>query len=84
MPEIQAKAKTGLNKADKSKGKRMDGLKRFANDTKAEFKKIVWPAPKETLNQTVVVLLAIIIIGAFIWGLDSLTMFGLNSFLNKI
>lgn len=84
MPDIQAKAKTGEKKAAKSKGKRMAGLKRFTVDTKAEIKKIVWPTAKVTFTQTGVVLLAIIIIGAFIWGLDSLTMFGLNSFLNKI
>lgn len=82
MPDIQAKAKTG--KKAKSGGKRMEGLKRFATETKAEFRKIVWPTPKETFNQTVIVLLAIVIIGAFIWGLDSLTSFGLNSFLNKL
>lgn len=84
MPDIQAKAKTGEKKAVKSKGKRMEGLKRFSVDTKAELKKIVWPTAKVTFTQTGVVLLAIIIIGAFIWGLDSLTMFGLNSFLSKM
>lgn len=83
MPDIETKSKENVEKKAKPRSKRTEGLKRFAVETRAEFKKIVWPTPKETFNQTVVVLLAIIIIGAFIWGLDSLTMFGLDSILKN-
>jgi preprotein translocase subunit SecE len=84
MPDIETKAKEkSIEKKVKPRNKRMEGLKRFAIETKAEFRKIIWPTPKQTFNQTVVVLLAILIIGVFIWGLDSLTMLGLKSILNK-
>lgn len=84
MPDIDAKTdEKSIVKKDKPSKKRMEGLNRFFVETKAEFRKIVWPTPKQTTNQTVVVLLAIIIIGAFIWGLDSLTGLGLNAILKK-
>ena len=84
MPDIEAKTtEKSTEKKDKPSKKRMEGLNRFFVETKAEFRKIVWPTPKQTINQTVVVLLAIIIIGAFIWGLDSLSGLGLNAILKK-
>ena len=41
-------------------------------ELKSEFKKIVWPAPKSVFKNTGVVLVAIIISGIFISGLDSI------------
>ena len=41
-------------------------------DVKNEIKKIVWPTPKSVFKNTGIVLVAIIISGLFISGLDSL------------
>ncbi len=46
-------------------------IKKFFRDTKSEIKKIVWPTPKATFKNMGIVLLVIVIIGAFIFGLDS-------------
>jgi len=40
--------------------------------TKSEFKKVVWPTKKQLLNNTVIVIAALIIVGLIIFGLDSL------------
>ena len=40
--------------------------------TKAEFKKVVWPTKKQLLNNTLIVIAALIIIGLVIFGLDTL------------
>ena len=40
-------------------------------DTKNEIKKIVWPAPNAVFRNMGVVLVTIIVIGAFIFGLDT-------------
>jgi preprotein translocase subunit SecE len=45
---------------------------RFFKDAKAEFKKVVWPTPKQVLNNTGVVLTAIVLTAAIIFSLDSL------------
>lgn len=84
MPDIgtKSKSKSSANK-NKPEKKRLEGLKRFFVETKAEFKKIIWPTPKETLKQTGIVFLAIIIVGVFIWALDSLTMTGVNAILQR-
>ena len=40
--------------------------------TKSEFKKVVWPTRKQLLNNTLIVIAALIIIGLIIFGLDTL------------
>ena len=52
---------------------------KYFKDAKAEFKKVVWPTPKETTRNTIVVLIMCFIAGLVIFGLDSA--FGL---LNKL
>ena len=47
---------------------------KFFRDCKAEIKKMVWPQPKTVFKNTGVVLVTILIIGLFIFGLDTLLM----------
>lgn len=80
-------------KTDKSGGKDKDkkaakgkkpkkGLVKYLKDAKSEFKKVVWPTPKETTRNTVVVVVVCLLAGLFVFGLDSL--FGLlNNLLFK-
>lgn len=46
------------------------GIAKFFRDTKSEIKKIVWPTPKAAFKNTGIVLLAMIIVGVIIFGLD--------------
>ena len=39
-------------------------------DVKSEIKKIVWPTPKQTVNNTVIVIVAVLAVGAFVGILD--------------
>lgn len=45
---------------------------RSLKSTKAEFKKVVWPTKKQLVNNTVLVIAALVIIGLIIFGLDTL------------
>lgn len=45
---------------------------KFFKDARAEFKKVIWPAPKQVLNNTAVVLTCIVVSALAIWGVDSL------------
>ena len=40
--------------------------------TKSEFKKVVWPSRKQLFNNTGIVIIALIVVGLVIFGLDSL------------
>lgn len=64
---------------DKKPAKKKKGIVKYFKDAKAEFKKVVWPTPKETTRNTIVVLIMCVMASLVIFGLDSL--FGL---LNKM
>ncbi len=76
--EASAKAKDSKDKKDKkdkaAKPKKK-GIVKYFKDARSEFKKVVWPTPKETTHNTVVVLLMCGFAALFVFGMDSL--FGL-------
>lgn len=49
-----------------------DSFTRFFRDTKGEVKKIVWPTPQSVMKSTGVVLATIVVIGLFVFALDTL------------
>ena len=45
---------------------------KFFKSTKSEFKKVTWPTKKQLLNNTMIVIAALVLIGLVIFGLDTL------------
>ena len=71
--EVKSKAKAKDDKAKKSKDKKPKrSIVKFFKDARSEFKKVVWPTPKETTHNTVVVLIVCGLAGVYIFGIDSL------------
>ena len=54
---------------------------KFFKEVKSELKKVVWPSGKQVINNTLIVLALVILVGLFIYGLDSLFQFGLFKFI---
>lgn len=75
--------KKDKDKKAAAKGKKpKKGPIKYLKDAKSEFKKVVWPTPKETTRNTIVVIVVCLLAGLFVFGLDSL--FGLlNNLLFK-
>ena len=71
--EKSKKAKDGKAKKPKK------SIVKFFKDAKSEFKKVVWPTPKQTTNNTIVVIIIRALAGLFIFGVDTLF-----SLLNKL
>ena len=76
-----AKAPSQPAKADKEKKAKAADKKdakpglfqriaRWFREMKSELKKVVWPTPKQTLNNTIVVILCVIVVGIFLWAFD--------------
>ena len=57
------------DKKDKKKSFGTGAVKYF-KDVKGEMKKVVWPTFKQVKNNTIIVLIAIILVGLLIWVLD--------------
>ena len=59
--------------AEKTKTAKVGFFKKigkFFKDYRSEFKKLVWPTPKQLLKNTAVVLAGIIVFGAFLAAVD--------------
>ena len=70
------KSKDDKSAKDKKKdGKKKKGFVKYFKDARSEFKKVVWPTPKETTHNTIVVLVMCALAAVLIFGIDSL--FGL-------
>jgi preprotein translocase subunit SecE len=83
MPEFKKETSVVKTKKENVAKKQFEGFKRFFVETRSELKKIVWPTPKQVVNNTIIVLLTILIVGAFIWALDALTSTVLNVLVNN-
>ena len=60
-----AKKEAKTNKKENNKNK-----KSFSKDFKAELKKVVWPTPKQLVNNTVAVIAIVLVTAAIVFVLD--------------
>jgi len=58
-------------------------IAKYFRESKSERKKVVWPSRKQVVNNTLVVIAAVVIIGIFIWVLDAVFQYGIFSFISK-
>jgi preprotein translocase subunit SecE len=54
----------------------------FAQGSKIELKKIVWPTQKETLQTTLIVVVMVLVVGILLWMFDGLLMWGIGLITN--
>ena len=57
-------------KVVKEKNKENKVKKHFFKDFKAELKKVIWPTPKQLSNNTMAVVVIVIIVGVIVYALD--------------
>ena len=60
--------------------KKLGKAKKWFIETKSELKKVTWPTGRQTLNNTNIVFLMILMFGALVWIFD----FGLMELLNLV
>ena len=58
------------------------GVCRYFRELKSELKKVVWPTPKQVLNNTLIVLGCCVVIGVFIWLFDYVAGAGITGLIN--
>lgn len=89
-PKQQAKgskeSKAAKPKKDKAKADKKPGLgkrlARFFRELKAELKKVAWPTKAETMRNTGVVIVCVIIVGVIVWVFDGLATALINALLS--
>ena len=46
-------------------------ISRWFREMKSELKKVVWPTKSQMINNTVIVLLSVLVVGVFVWVFDA-------------
>lgn len=77
MANEKAVAKTPAPKKEKK------SIVKYFKDARSEFKKVVWPSRKQVINNTIVVIVAMVVSGIAIWGVDSVFMLLIKLMLGK-
>ena len=47
-------------------------ISKWFREMKSELKKVVWPSPKQIINNTIVALVVMLIVAIVVWAFDSL------------
>ncbi|MEM5779559.1 MAG: preprotein translocase subunit SecE [Lawsonibacter sp.] len=75
--KLEQAAKAGSDKADKAKKDKKTGkpsifarMKKWLKEMRSELKKVQWPTRKQTVNNTLIVIACVIVVGVFIWIFD--------------
>ena len=63
--------------------KQKKSVVKYFKDARSEFKKVVWPSRKQVINNTIVVLVSMVVSGLAIWGVDTIFMFLIKLMLGK-
>ena len=81
-------AQSGSDKADKAKKDKKSEknakpgffarIGKWFKEMKSELKKVQWPTKKQTVNNTVIVIACVLVIGAFIWLFDFIAQGAIN------
>lgn len=78
-------SKSKVQKADKKKSKKKNPFKsigKFFKGVNAERKKVVWPTAKETIRNSIIVLVVVAIAGVAIYAVDTLLSLGMKGIKN--
>ena len=72
--KLEQTGKAGSDKAKKEKKTEKVGffarVGKWLKEMKSELKKVQWPSRKQTINNTLIVIACIAVVGLFIWAFD--------------
>ena len=59
-------------------------IARYFRELRSELKKVTWPTPKQVLKNTLIVIVCVLIIGAFIWVFDFVARYGIDNLIKAV
>ena len=87
--KIEAKTSEEPKKADKKPAKKdkpsfIERVKKFWREYKSELKKVVWPSKSQMINNTLVVIACVVVVGVFIWVFDAVAGLVVNGIITLV
>lgn len=72
------------NKKENFFGRAGKRISRWFREMRSELKKVVWPSKSQMINNTLVVIACVIVIGIFIWVFDAVAGLVVNGIITLI
>ena len=63
-----------MSENKKPKANIFSRIAKWLRELKSELKKVQWPTAKQTVNNTVIVILCVLVVGIVIWLFDALAL----------
>ena len=60
-----------------------NGVAKYFKEVKSEMKKVIWPTFAKVRQNTLIVMLYVVIVGIVIWGLDALFTWGMSLIISR-
>ena len=73
------KAPVAKETKKKKKAKGSGKISKWFREMRSELKKVVWPTPKQLLNNTIVALVVMVVAAIVIWAFDQLASAGIQA-----
>ena len=64
--------------------KKKGGIARWFREMRSELKKVVWPSKSQIINNTLVVVACVIVVGIFIWVFDAVAQLVVNGIITLV
>ena len=80
----QAAANKDKKSEKKSKPSIFSRIGRWLRELRSELKKVQWPTAKQTVNNTAIVIVCVIVVGIFIWLFDFAAGGLINALINLV
>ena len=58
------------------------GIARYFRELRSELKKVAWPTPQQVLKNTIIVLVCVLIVGAFVSMIDIVARYGIDNLIS--
>ncbi|RME32480.1 MAG: preprotein translocase subunit SecE [Gammaproteobacteria bacterium] len=55
----------------------------FVRATNIEVRKVVWPSRKETMQTTLVIIITVIVVALFLWGIDAVIAWAIKTLMGR-
>ena len=55
------------------------GICKYFRELRSELKKVTWTPPKQVLKNTLIVVVCVLVVGAFIWLFDLAARYGIDA-----
>lgn len=74
--------KTAVKRADKPSRNIFKRMAKWFREMRSELKKVIWPTPKQTANNTVIALVFMVVAAVVLWGFDTVAQAAVNALIS--